>query len=66
MALVTVRKSDYSGQEIPEGEGARVRIEYDNHERTTRRADLTAAEVEKLLPFAQEVQIRPAARKVTL
>ena len=62
MALVQARKSDKSGLMIPEGTGARVRIEF-NDGRVARRADLTDEEVQKLLPFAKEVETRPNRRR---
>lgn len=63
MALTTVRKSDVSGAEIPVGTGARIRVIFYDSDRPDRRADLTDAEVEKLLPWAQEVQTRPERRR---
>jgi len=63
MALVQVKKSDKSGKEIPEGQGVRVRLMYDDADRVDRRADLTIKEAEELLPFAQEVETRPERRK---
>ena len=62
MALATIRKSDKSGAEIPEGTGARVRIMFYDGSRADRRADLTDEEVEKILGFAQEVVTRPERR----
>ena len=62
MALATVRKSDKSGDVIPEGTGARVRIMFYDDSRADRRADLTDAEIEKILGFAEEVKIRPERR----
>lgn len=62
MALTTVRKSDASGVEIPEGTGARLRIIFYDENRPDRRADLTDAEVEEILHFAQEVKTRPERR----
>lgn len=62
MALTTVRKSDASGAEIPDGTGARVRIIFYDESRPDRRADLTDAEVEKILNFAEEVKTRPERR----
>lgn len=62
MALEQVRKSDLSGDEIPAGTGARVRVMFYDGERVDRRADLTDAEVDKVLKFAKEVQTRPNRR----
>lgn len=63
MALETIRKSDLSGKPIPEGTGARVRVMYYDKSRPDRRADLTDAEVEKLLSFTSEVVTRPERRR---
>lgn len=63
MALVQARQSDLSGDVMPPGSGARVRIEFYDGKRTARRCDLTDAEVEKLLPFAREVEVRPERRR---
>lgn len=63
MARVTGLKSDNSGDPIPEGTGARVRIMFYDGTRPDRRADLTDAEVEKFLGFAQEVKTRPERRR---
>ena len=62
MALTQVRVSDMSGEPIPEQSGARVRVMYFDESRPDRRADLTDAEVEVLLPFAAEVETRPGRR----
>ncbi len=62
MALATVRKSDKSGDVIPDGTGARVRIMFYDERRPDRRADLTDAEVDKILSFAEEVKTRPERR----
>lgn len=62
MALVALRKSDKSGELIPEGTGARVRIMFYDESRPDRRADLTDAEVEAVLGFAEEVVTRPERR----
>ncbi len=62
MALAQIRRSDVSGKEIPAGTGARVRVMFFSDDKPDRRADLTDAEVEKLLSFTREVQERPNAR----
>ena len=48
MAKKTVRVSDMSGEEIPEGRGATVRITFADARRGARELDLTDAEAEKL------------------
>lgn len=62
MALVTARQSDASGELIPEGTGARIRIIFYDDSKPDRRADLTDAEVDEILHFAQTVKERPARR----
>lgn len=63
MALVQARQSDLSGALIPPGSGARVRIEFYDGTTTARRCDLTNEEVQELLPFATEVEVRPERRR---
>ena len=48
MAKKTVRLSDMSGEEIPEGKGATVRITFADARRGARELDVTDAEAEKL------------------
>ena len=48
MARETVRVSDISGQEIPDGRGATVRITFADARRGARELDVTDAEAEKL------------------
>ena len=48
MARKTVRVSDLSGEEIPDGRGATVRITFADARRGSRELDLTDAEAEKL------------------
>jgi hypothetical protein len=48
MAKKTVLVSDQSGQEIPEGKGAKVRITFNDARRGSRELDLTDAEAEAL------------------
>jgi hypothetical protein len=48
MARKTIRVSDKSGQEIPEGRGATVRITFSDARRGVRELDLTDAEAEAL------------------
>jgi hypothetical protein len=48
MARKTVRVSDISGQEIPDGKGATVRITFTDARRGARELDVTDAEAEKL------------------
>lgn len=47
MAKKTVRVSDMSGTEIPEGKGAVVRITYTDARKGVRELDVTDAEAEK-------------------
>jgi hypothetical protein len=48
MARKTIRVSDMSGQEIPEGRGATVRITFADARRGSRELDVTDGEAEKL------------------
>lgn len=48
MARKTVLVSDESGQEIPDGKGAKVRITFNDARKGVRELDLTDAEAEKL------------------
>ena len=48
MARKTVRVSDLSGEEIPDGRGATVRITFADARRGSRELDLTDTEAEKL------------------
>ena len=48
MARKTVRVSDQSGAEIPDGKGAVVRITFADARKGARELDLTDAEAEKL------------------
>jgi hypothetical protein len=48
MAKKTIRVSDQSGQEIPDGSGATVRITFADARRGVRELDLTDAEAERL------------------
>jgi hypothetical protein len=48
MARKTIRVSDMSGAEIPEGKGAVVRITYADARKGVRELDLTDAEAEGL------------------
>jgi len=47
MARKTVRVSDISGEEIPEGRGAVVRITFVDARRGSRELDVTDAEAER-------------------
>jgi hypothetical protein len=47
MAKKTVRVSDISGEEIPSGKGAVVRITYADARRGSKELDVTDAEAEK-------------------
>jgi hypothetical protein len=48
MAKKTVRVSDMSGEEIPEGKGATVRITFGDARKGVRELDLTDSEAEAL------------------
>ncbi len=48
MARKTIRVSDMSGQEIPDGKGAVVRITYSDARKGVRELDVTDAEAERL------------------
>ena len=48
MARKTVRVSDMSGEEIPDGKGAIVRITFQDARRGSRELDLTDQEAERL------------------
>jgi hypothetical protein len=48
MAKKTVRVSDVSGDEIPDGKGAVVRITFADARRGSRELDMTDQEAEKL------------------
>lgn len=48
MARKTVLVSDISGQEIPEGKGATVRITYRDARKGVRELDVTDAEAEQM------------------
>ena len=48
MAKKTIRVSDESGQEIPDGKGATVRITLADARKGIRELDLTDAEAERL------------------
>ncbi|MGZ6662706.1 MAG: hypothetical protein ACXVHL_35885 [Solirubrobacteraceae bacterium] len=63
MALMQVRKSDKSGQEIQPDTGARLRLEYYDGS-VARRADLTDAEAAELVKRygLKEVETRPQRR----
>lgn len=48
MAKKTIRVSDMSGTEIPDGKGATIRITYADQRKGVRELDVTDADVEKL------------------
>ncbi len=48
MARKVVRVSDMSGEEIPEGKGAMVRVTFADARKGSRELDVTDAEAEKL------------------
>jgi hypothetical protein len=48
MAKKTIRVSDMSGEEIPDGKGATVRVTFANARKGSRERDLTDAEADKI------------------
>jgi hypothetical protein len=62
MAVPKMRQSDASGQTFELPNGARVRVLWNDRTKVDLRADLTDAEVRKLLPWAKPVVIRPDRR----
>jgi len=64
MPLKRLLVSSLSGDPIPDGTGARVRIMFNDPERVDMRADLTEAEVQKVAKQikAEEVEPRPDRR----
>lgn len=63
MPVLHLRISSKSGATMEPKTGARVRIEFYDGARQARRADLTDAEVDELLGFAEEVESRPGQRR---
>lgn len=63
MARKTVRVSDKSGQEIPDGKGAVVRITFSDARKGVRELDLTDGEAEALggRPIARRGRPRKTA-----
>ena len=55
-SLTVTLTSDKSGKEIPAGTGGRVRILFNDKDRVDMRADLTDAEIEKLVA---EYKLKP-------
>lgn len=71
MPVRTVRVSSLSGDVIPDGTGARIRVMWNDSDRVDLRADLTDDEALKLAKqfHAEEVEPRPqrkAARRVRI
>lgn len=64
MPVRTVRVSSLSGEVIPEGTGARIRVMFQDPDRVDMRADLTDAEAAQLAEQfkAEEVEPRPDRR----
>jgi hypothetical protein len=64
MPVKSVRISSVSGDIIPDGTGARIRVMWMDAKRVDMRADLTDAEAEKLARQykAEEVEPRPERR----
>lgn len=65
MPVRTVRISSVSGDVIPEGTGARVRVIWADEDRVDFRSDLTDAEAQQLIQQygAEEVEARPDRRR---
>lgn len=63
MAIVNARQSDKSQKMIPLGTGARILIDFYDKTRVKQTADLSDEEIEELLPFATEIEERPARRR---
>jgi hypothetical protein len=65
MPIKTIRVSNLSGDVIPDGTGARIRIMWNDPERVDMRADLTDAEAEEIARQCkvEEVDPRPARRQ---
>lgn len=63
MPVVQMRVSSKSGETIPPDTGARVRVEFNDGVTPARRADLTDAEFQELLGFAEQVETRPGRRR---
>jgi hypothetical protein len=64
MPVKSIRVSSLSGETIPDGTGARIRIMFNDPDRTDMRADLTDEETMKLAKQfkAEEVEPRPDRR----
>lgn len=64
MPVKTIRISSLSGDVIPDGTGARIRVMYADRERVDLRADLTDAEAADLAQkfSAEPVETRPDRR----
>jgi hypothetical protein len=64
MPVKRVLVSSLSGEPIPDGTGARIRIMFNDPDRVDMRADLTDAEAEKFAKSikADEVEPRPDRR----
>lgn len=64
-SLTVTLTSDKSGETIPAGTGARVRILFNDAEKVDMRADLTDAEVERLISEygLKNVEPRPERRR---
>jgi hypothetical protein len=65
VAKKTIRVSDRSGAEIPEGKGASVRITFADARKGVRELDLTDAEAEQLGGRAVARRGRPKSKSVT-
>jgi hypothetical protein len=62
MAWIRVRKSDLTGELIPEGEGVRIQLDFDDGRKPRRRADARLSEVVELVEKSEAVRSRTARR----
>jgi hypothetical protein len=58
MAKKTVLVSDISGQEVPEGKGATVRVTYKDQRKGVRKMDISDEEADRLFAKARRVARR--------
>ena len=63
MAIKQARYSDLSGDEIPDGTGARIRVMFNDPRKADRKADLTDEETETHLAFTIKITERGPRRR---